>query len=49
MNEADLIVVTDTGSDDGTVEKLREKGAIVYINDSNIITNPLHQKGVCNF
>lgn len=31
MNEADLIVVTDTGSDDGTVEKLRERGAIVYV------------------
>ena len=24
MSEADLIVVTDTGSDDGTVERLRE-------------------------
>lgn len=31
MNEADLIVVTDTGSDDKTVEKLRAKGAVVYI------------------
>lgn len=31
MSEADLIVVTDTGSDDGTVEKLKAKGAIVYI------------------
>lgn len=30
MMEADLIVVTDTGSDDGTVEKLRERGAVVY-------------------
>lgn len=30
MNEADHIVVTDTGSTDGTVERLREKGAIVY-------------------
>lgn len=33
MNEADLIVVTDTGSSDGTVERLREKGAIVYVNE----------------
>src|SRR5665647_3205333 len=33
MSEADLIVVTDTGSDDGTVEKLRARGAIVYINE----------------
>lgn len=31
MSEADLIVVTDTGSDDGTAEKLRERGAIVYV------------------
>jgi glycosyltransferase involved in cell wall biosynthesis len=31
MNEADLIVVTDTGSEDGTVEKLRERGAIVHV------------------
>jgi len=30
MGEADLVVVTDTGSDDMTVEKLRERGAIVY-------------------
>ena len=30
MSEADMIVVTDTGSDDGTVEKLRERGAVVY-------------------
>jgi glycosyltransferase involved in cell wall biosynthesis len=33
MSEADIIVVTDTGSNDGTVEKLRENGAIVYINE----------------
>ncbi|WP_132250435.1 tetratricopeptide repeat-containing glycosyltransferase [Natranaerovirga pectinivora] len=32
MNEADLIIVTDTGSDDGTVEKLRERGVIVHVN-----------------
>ncbi|MBE7722253.1 tetratricopeptide repeat-containing glycosyltransferase [Lacrimispora indolis] len=31
MSEADLIVVTDTGSEDGTVEKLRERGAVVYV------------------
>ena len=30
MAEADLIVVTDTGSTDGTVEKLRARGARVY-------------------
>lgn len=30
MDEADLVVVTDTGSTDGTVEKLKERGAIVY-------------------
>ncbi len=28
--EADLVVVTDTGSDDDTVEKLRQQGALVY-------------------
>lgn len=33
MNEADLVVVTDTGSTDGTVEKLRSRGAIVYIHE----------------
>lgn len=33
MSEADLIVVTDTGSDDGTVERFREKGAVVYVNE----------------
>jgi hypothetical protein len=31
MSEADFVVVTDTGSDDGTVERLRERGAIVYV------------------
>ncbi len=30
MGEADVVVVTDTGSTDGTVEKLRERGAVVY-------------------
>lgn len=30
MGEADMIVVTDTGSTDHTVEKLKERGAIVY-------------------
>lgn len=31
MREADLVVVTDTGSEDGTVERLRNRGAVVYI------------------
>lgn len=31
MGEADLVIVTDTGSNDGTVEKLRERGAVVYV------------------
>jgi len=30
VSEADLVVVTDTGSTDDTVEKLRARGAIVY-------------------
>lgn len=30
MSEADRIVVTDTGSDDNTVKKLRKRGATVY-------------------
>lgn len=30
MSEADEIIVTDTGSDDDTVEKLKEYGAVVY-------------------
>ncbi len=30
VSEADLVVVTDTGSTDKTVEKLRERGALVY-------------------
>ena len=30
VGEADLVVVTDTGSTDHTVEKLRARGAIVY-------------------
>lgn len=33
MGEADIVVVTDTGSDDGTVEKLRERGAVVHIEE----------------
>ncbi len=33
MKEADLIVVTDTGSTDDTVEKLRELGAVVYVDE----------------
>lgn len=31
MSEADLIVVTDTGSDDKTAEKLLSRGAVVYV------------------
>ncbi len=30
VSEADLVVVLDTGSEDKTVEKLKERGAIVY-------------------
>lgn len=30
MSEADMIVVTDTGSTDRTVEKLKERGAVVH-------------------
>lgn len=35
MREADQIIVTDTGSDDDTVEKLRMRGAIVYVDTVN--------------
>ena len=31
MSEADLVVVMDTGSDDDTVDKLRKRGALVYV------------------
>lgn len=31
MSEADLVVVTDTGSEDDTVQKLRDRGAWVYM------------------
>jgi len=31
VSEADMVVVTDTGSTDGTVEKLRARGATVYV------------------
>lgn len=31
MSEADQIIVTDTGSTDGTVERLIERGATVYV------------------
>nr|WP_312578769.1 glycosyltransferase [Sedimentibacter sp.] len=30
VSEADMVIVTDTGSTDNTVEKLRKRGAIVY-------------------
>ena len=30
VSEADLVVVTDTGSTDNTVERLRERGALVF-------------------
>ncbi|WP_312354821.1 tetratricopeptide repeat-containing glycosyltransferase [Aminipila sp.] len=30
VSEADQVIVTDTGSTDGTVEKLRSRGAVVY-------------------
>lgn len=33
MGEADSIVVTDTGSTDDTVGKLRERGAVVYVEE----------------
>ncbi len=33
MGESDLVVVTDTGSTDGTVEKLRARGAQVYVDE----------------
>ena len=31
MCEADAVIVTDTGSDDATVERLRARGAMVYV------------------
>ncbi|TCT16210.1 glycosyl transferase family 2 [Natranaerovirga pectinivora] len=33
VSEADIVIVTDTGSTDSTVDKLREKGATVYIEE----------------
>ncbi len=33
MGEADTVVVTDTGSQDGSVEKLRARGARVYLEE----------------
>ena len=33
MKEADLIVVTDTGSTDDTVEQLRKQGAVVHLDE----------------
>lgn len=35
MSEADIIVVTDTGSSDATVKKLRDRGAVVFVNEIN--------------
>jgi len=35
MSEADIIVVTDTGSTDGTAERLRELGVVVHRNKIN--------------
>lgn len=32
MSEADMIIVTDTGSSDNTVKKLKERGVTTYIN-----------------
>jgi tetratricopeptide (TPR) repeat protein len=32
MSEADIIVVTDTGSTDNTVQKLKDRGVITYVN-----------------
>ncbi len=33
VSEADIVVVTDTGSTDGTVEKLRARGAVVFCDE----------------
>ena len=33
MSEADIIIVTDTGSGDKTVAKLRDRGAVVYVDE----------------
>ncbi len=33
MIEADQVIVTDTGSDDDTVEKLQKRGAVVYLEE----------------
>ncbi|QAT50105.1 glycosyltransferase [Caproiciproducens sp. NJN-50] len=35
VSEADLVVVLDTGSSDGTVQKLRNRGAAVYTDQIN--------------
>ena len=35
VSEADMVVVLDTGSTDSTVEKLRERGAVVYVEKIN--------------
>lgn len=33
MSEADMVIVTDTGSDDNTVERLQKRGAVVYVDE----------------
>lgn len=33
VSEADMVIVTDTGSTDSTVERLRAKGAVVYVEE----------------
>lgn len=35
VSEADMVIVTDTGSTDNTIEKLRQRGAIVYSYEIN--------------
>ena len=37
MAEADSVVVTDTGSTDETVERLRARGATVYVDNGDAV------------